>query len=119
MSDIQEEQKRLYKRAEENDKEQEINNKFSRIVREKMKDKSAVEMIVLQDEEINKLTAESTEWEERTYCWQDRAENLQIVLDKIKEYIKNTEELYIVENNEEEGLMTPIKNIKELLEEIE
>ena len=54
MSDIQEEQKRLYKRAEEIDKEQEINNKFSRIVREKMKDKSAVEMIVLQDEEINK-----------------------------------------------------------------
>ena len=38
-----------------------------------------------QKEEINKLTAESTEWEERTYCWQDRAENLQIVLDKIKE----------------------------------
>jgi uncharacterized protein (UPF0305 family) len=41
------------------------------------------------------------------------------VLDKIKEYIKNTEELYLVENYEEEGLMTPIKNIKELLEEIE
>ena len=41
------------------------------------------------------------------------------VLDKIKEYVKNTEELYSVENYEEEGLMTPIKNIKELLEEIE
>lgn len=55
MSDIQEEQKRLYKRAEEIDKEQEINNKFARIVRNKMKDKDVVEMIVLQDEEINKL----------------------------------------------------------------
>ena len=41
------------------------------------------------------------------------------VLDKIKEYVKNTKELYMVENYEEEGLMTPIKNIKNLLEEIE
>ena len=32
------------------------------------------------EEEINKLTAESTEWEERTYCWQDRAEDLQIIM---------------------------------------
>ncbi len=55
MSDIQEEQKRLYKKAEKIDKEQEINNKFARIVRDKMNGKSAVEMIVLQDEEINEL----------------------------------------------------------------
>lgn len=38
-------------------------------------------------EEINKLTAESTEWEERTYCWQDRAENLEIIIDKAIKYI--------------------------------
>lgn len=28
-------------------------------------------------EEVNKLTAESTEWENRTYHWQDKAEVLQ------------------------------------------
>ena len=41
--------------------------------------------------EIEKLTAESTEWEERTYCWQDRAEDLQIIIDKAIEYIKKEE----------------------------
>ena len=39
-------------------------------------------------EEINKLTSESTEWEERTYCWQDRAENLEIIIDRAIEYNK-------------------------------
>jgi len=38
--------------------------------------------------EIEKITAESTEWEERTYCWQDRAEDLQIIIDKAINYIK-------------------------------
>ena len=38
-------------------------------------------------EEINKLTSESTEWEERTYCWQDRAEDLEIKIDKAIKYI--------------------------------
>lgn len=38
-------------------------------------------------EENEKLTAESTQWEERTYCWQDRAEDLEIKIDKAIEYI--------------------------------
>lgn len=49
----------------------------------------------------------------------DERDKYEKILDKIKEYIKNTEELYLVENYEEEGLMTPIKNIEDLLEEIE
>ena len=69
-------------------------------------------------EEINKLTAESTEWEERTYCWQDRAENLQIVLDKIKEYV-----LEVSQETLNNGRVfyngTPAQTILELLEEIE
>ena len=40
-------------------------------------------------EEINKLTSESTEWEERTYCWQDRAENLEIIIDKAIEKLES------------------------------
>lgn len=39
-------------------------------------------------EEINKLIAESTEWEERTYCWQDHSEDLQITIDKASDFIK-------------------------------
>jgi len=49
--------------------------------------------------EINKLTAESTEWEERTYCWQDRAENLEIIIDKAVEYIEDMP--YLKETDEE------------------
>ena len=79
-----------------------------------------------QKEVIDKLTAESTEWEERTYCWQDRAENLQIVLDKIKEKIN--EELKegrpTEEGKPEEylwlmGYYDACKDLNELLEEIE
>ena len=47
------------------------------------------------EQEINKLTAESTEWEERTYHWQDRAEYFNIRIDKAVEYIKtNIEDEY-------------------------
>ena len=71
--------------------------------------------------EIDKLTAESTEWEERTYCWQDRAENLQIVLDKIKELDINDDDLkdviFLKEN--ELSPQDKLRKIKELLEEIE
>ena len=76
--------------------------------------------------EINKLTAESTEWEERTYCWQDRAENLQIVLDKIKEYIENNKykKMGGYGDNEDEDIEIclfedDIWKLEELLEEIE
>ena len=86
-----------------------------------------------QKEIIDKLTAESTEWEERTYCWQDRAENLQIVLDKIKEYtgellsdtkgIINDLEYHKKAHKRELELLYDDKdifnNILELLEEIE
>ena len=71
--------------------------------------------------EIDKLTAESTEWEERTYCWQDRAENLQIVLDKIKELDINDDDLkdviFLKEN--ELSPQDKLRKIKELWEEIE
>lgn len=73
------------------------------------------EYVLKLQEEINKLTAESTEWEERTYCWQDRAENLQIVLDKIKEKLD-------ILNQEPYNATTYIMVITEiykLLEEIE
>lgn len=75
------------------------------------------------NKEIDKLTAESTEWEERTYCWQDRAENLQIVLDKIKEYIKELKNFKIkyVMLEEKELFASEkdfVKDILELLEEI-
>ena len=67
-------------------------------------------------EEVNKLTAESTEWENRTYHWQDKAEVLQEEnndlkdqvdyqniwreeylnrIDKAIEYIKQDEELSV------------------------
>lgn len=72
------------------------------------------EYVLKLQEEINKLTAESTEWEERTYCWQDRAENLQIVLDKIKEYAG---ELRLFDNESVEFEIS--SKILELLEEIE
>ena len=58
-------------------------------INEDIKIVSQDEYIKELKEEINKLTAESTEWEERTYCWQDRAEDLQIIIDKAIEYIKN------------------------------
>ena len=59
MSDINEEQKRLYKRAEEND-------------------------IKLLQEEINRLTAESTHYESKYY-------NEAKKVDKAIEYIKQLE----------------------------
>ena len=63
--------------------------------------------------EINKLTAESTEWEERTYYWQDKAEKYQIVLDKIKDILLYK---YPVLNSDMGDLK---QEILELLEEIE
>lgn len=50
--------------------------------------KLLLDYITNLQEEVNKLTAESTEWEERTYCWQDRAEDLQIRIDKAIELLK-------------------------------
>ena len=44
-------------------------------------------------EEVNKLTAESTEWENRTYCWQDHAEYLQFTIDKAIKYINHNKHL--------------------------
>lgn len=65
---------------------------------------------------INKLTAESTEWEERTYYWQDRAENLQIVLDKVKEtinyYATEDEDYSKIYNQEEQEIMKLLEEIK-------
>ena len=63
--------------------------------------------------EINKLTAESTEWEERTYYWQDKAEKYQIVLDKIKDILLYK---YPVLNSDMGDLK---QEILKLLEEIE
>lgn len=80
MSDIQEEQK--------------INNKFARIVKEKMKDKSAIEMIVLQDEQLDKYKK---------------------VLDKIKEKLKEKDENGFEKIYVEDAIIF----IDELLEEIE
>ena len=40
-----------------------------------------------QQKEIDKLTAESTEWENRTYYWQDKAEDLETKNKKAIEYI--------------------------------
>lgn len=68
-----------------------------------------------QKEEIDKLTSESTEWEERTYCWQDRAENLQIVLDRIKNYLEKQVQIYGGGGLAQEQL----ENFNKLLEEIE
>lgn len=76
------------------------------------RDEKIIKIIEEKDKEIDKLTAESTEWEERTYCWQDRTENLQIVLDKIKEIIKK-DRVYIA------GERNLSHEIEELLEEIE
>lgn len=39
--------------------------------------KKLADCITNLQEEVNKLTAESTEWENRTYHWQDKAEVLQ------------------------------------------
>ena len=52
-------------------------------------------------EEVEKLTVESTEWEERTYCWQDRAENLQIIIDKAIKYITSYESINTLQECEE------------------
>ena len=51
--------------------------------------KAMYDCITNLQEEINKLTSESTEWEERTYCWQDRAENLEIIIDRAIKIYKN------------------------------
>lgn len=82
------------------------------------RDEKIIKIIEEKDKEIDKLTAESTEWEERTYHWQDKVEKYQIVLDKIKEYIQSL--------GTQDGMIKDYmidKNIKEtileLLEEIE
>lgn len=71
------------------------------------------------NKEINKLTAESTEWEERTYCWQDRAENLQIVLDKIKENTERTIEIIKQQPAEDDTwILERLNSNLKILEEI-
>lgn len=55
--------------------------------------KELLDYITNLEEEVNKLTAESTEWEERTYCWQGRAENLEIIIDKAIKYINENKHL--------------------------
>lgn len=58
--------------------------------------------------EIEKLTAESTEWEERTYCWQDRAEDLQIIIDKAIEYIEHLDNVFI-DSKEQDNIVKILK----------
>ena len=45
-------------------------------------------------EEVNKLTTESTQWEERTYCWQDRAEDLEITIERAINILENNDDEY-------------------------
>ena len=97
-----------------------IIEEYSKLHLEK-KDQILTQRIIMkQEEEINKLTAESTEWESKCYKYKE-------VLDKIKEKTKNKKEnckseiITITTGDKmyEKYIIEYLDDIIELLEEIE
>lgn len=101
MSDIKEEQKRLYKRAEENDRTNTIS--IQDLFDERIKQNKRIEEL--------SLALESAE---------QRINKAYKVLDKIKEYITTIDTDYAIGCwNKDEDFVDVKKDILELLEEIE